>query len=85
MAINASVQYNGGLLPDILLLTQYYYHWGTMKMFSLCSLMIPSKRFDICFPLCEMLRRSRCVLIFLSLRTWHVPVLQGIIVSSKAL
>ena len=31
MAINISVQYNGGLLPDIIiLLTQgYYYHRGT--------------------------------------------------------
>ena len=31
MVINVSVQYNGGLLPDIILLTQYYYqkHWGT--------------------------------------------------------
>ena len=29
MAINVSVQYNGGLLPDIILLAQYYYHRGT--------------------------------------------------------
>ena len=29
MAINASVQYNGGSLPDIILWTQGYYHWGT--------------------------------------------------------
>ena len=29
MVINISVQYNGGLLPDIILLTQGYYHWGT--------------------------------------------------------
>ena len=29
MAINTSVQYNGGLLPDIILLTQGYYHRGT--------------------------------------------------------
>ena len=27
--LNISVQYNGGLLPDIILLTQGYYHWGT--------------------------------------------------------
>ena len=26
MVINVSVQYNGGLLPDIILLTQCYYH-----------------------------------------------------------
>ena len=26
MAINISVQYNGGLLPDIIMLTQCYYH-----------------------------------------------------------
>ena len=30
MAINTSVQYNGGLLPDIIiLLSQGYYHRGT--------------------------------------------------------
>ena len=29
MVINISVQYNGGLLPDIKLLTQGYYQWGT--------------------------------------------------------
>ena len=42
MAINVSVQYNGGLLPDIVLLTQCYYHRGTrlnaMKRFYICSL-----------------------------------------------
>ena len=30
MAINVSVQYNGVLLPDIILLTQCYYHRGTL-------------------------------------------------------
>ena len=29
MVINISLQYNGGFLPDIILLTQGYYHWGT--------------------------------------------------------
>ena len=30
MVINIiSVQCNGGFLPDIILLTQSYYHWGT--------------------------------------------------------
>ena len=29
MMINISVQYNGGFLPDIILLTQGYYNWGT--------------------------------------------------------
>ena len=42
MAINVSVQYNGGLLPDIILLTQCYLHRGTclnaMKRFCICSL-----------------------------------------------
>ena len=42
MAINVSVQYNGGLLPDIILLTQCYYHRGTrlnaIKRFCICSL-----------------------------------------------
>ena len=42
MAINVNVQYNGGLLPDIILLTQCYLHRGTclnaMKRFCICSL-----------------------------------------------
>ena len=44
MVINVtSIQYNGGFLPDIILLTQgYYYHRGThldvMKRFCICSL-----------------------------------------------
>ena len=29
MVINISVQHNGGFLPDIILLTQGYYHWRT--------------------------------------------------------
>ena len=29
MVINISVQYNGGFLPNITLLTQGYYHWKT--------------------------------------------------------
>ena len=29
MVINISVQYNGGFLPDIILLTQGYDLWGT--------------------------------------------------------
>ena len=28
MAINVSVQYNGGSLPDITVLTQGYYHYS---------------------------------------------------------
>ena len=41
MASNVSVQYNGGFLPDIMLLTQCYYHRGTrlnaMKRFRIFS------------------------------------------------
>ena len=29
MVINISVHYNDGFLPDIILLTHGYYHWGT--------------------------------------------------------
>ena len=29
MVINISVQYNGGFLPDIIMLTQGYYHCET--------------------------------------------------------
>ena len=70
MAINVSVQYNGGLLPDIIrLLTQCYHHRGTrlnaMKRFLYLQPMIPPKRFDIFPPDWGMLRRSRRVQIFL--------------------
>ena len=68
MAINVSVQYNGGLLPDMILLTQCYYHRGTrlnaMKRFCICSLR--SHLNVLTFPPdWGMLRRSRCVHIFL--------------------
>ena len=32
MAINVNVQYNGGFLPDIILLTQGYYHRGRTRL-----------------------------------------------------
>ena len=42
MAIDVSVQYNGGLLPDIILLTQCYFHRGArlnaMNRICICSL-----------------------------------------------
>ena len=70
MAINVSVQYNGGLLPDIIRLTLCYYHRATrlnaMKRLLSLQPMIPPKRFDIPPPPdWGMLRRSRCVQIFL--------------------
>ena len=57
MAIHVvSVQYDGGLLPDnILLLTQCYYHRGTNPFkcheeVLYFQLLIPPKRFDIFSP-----------------------------------
>ena len=46
VAVNVSIQYNGGFLPDIILLTLCYYHyWGTrlnaMKCFFSLQPMIP--------------------------------------------
>ena len=42
MAIKVIVQYSGVFIPDIVLLTQAYYHRGTrlnaMKRFCICSL-----------------------------------------------
>ena len=47
MVINISVQYNGGFLPDSILLTQGYYHWETrlntmqwLCIYSLCNSML---------------------------------------------
>ena len=54
MAINVSVQYNGRLLPDIILLTQCYYHRGTslngIKRFCIFATFDPTERFDIFSP-----------------------------------
>ena len=36
MVVNISVQYNGGLLPDNILLTQGYHQWGT-RLNTACS------------------------------------------------
>ena len=38
MVINTSAQYNGELLPDIILLTQGYYHWGTRLKYHVVAL-----------------------------------------------
>ena len=52
MAINASVQYNSGFLPDIiLLLTQCFYDRGTRLNAMNLQPMIPPKRFNIFSPL----------------------------------
>ena len=56
LAINVSVQYNGGLLPDIILLTQCYYHHrgtrlNTMKrVLYLQPMIAPTKRFGMFSP-----------------------------------
>ena len=50
MAIDVSVQYNDGLLPDIILLTQCCYRRGTrlnaMKRFCICNL-VTLTRWDV--------------------------------------
>ena len=60
MAINnVSVQHTGGFLPDIILLTQCYYHRGTrLNVMKNLQPMIASKRFDIFPPDWEMLRKG---------------------------
>ena len=64
MAINVSVQYNGGLLPGIILLPQCYYNTTSGNPFKCHAEVlylqptIPPKRFDIFPPDWGMLRRS---------------------------
>ena len=54
IAINVSAQYNGGLLPDIILLTQCYFHRGTrlnaVEEVLYLQPLIPPQRFDISPP-----------------------------------
>ena len=76
MAINLSVQHNGGFLPDIICYTVYPMLLPSGNPFKcheeVLSLqpLISSKRFDISTPDWGMLRRSRCVQIFLK-KTWY--------------
>ena len=51
MVINISVQYNGGLLPDIIMLTQGYYQWGIRlnTMWWLCT-----------YSLCNVITTTMC-------------------------
>ena len=53
MAINVNVQFNGGLLPDIILLIQCYLHRGTYLNAIILYLqpLIPPKHFDIFSPI----------------------------------
>ena len=62
MTINVSVQYTGGLLPNMIMSNPFKCHEDVLP---LQPMIPPTKRFDIFFPLCGMLRRSRCVQIFL--------------------
>ena len=55
MAINVNVQYNGGLLPDIILFTQCYLHrsgnvFKCHEEVLYFQPLIPPKRFDIFSP-----------------------------------
>ena len=69
MAINVSVQYDGWFLPDIILLTQCYYHRRTrlnaMKRFCIFSYWSHLNILTFFPPDWGMLRRSRCIQIFL--------------------
>ena len=69
MAINVSVQYNGGLLPDIYTVDPKLLPSGNPfkchEEVLILQPMMPPRRFDIFPPDWGMLRRSRCVLIFL--------------------
>ena len=69
MTIYINVQHNGRFLAGIILLTQCSYHRGNPfkchEEVLYLQPMIPPKRFDIFPPDRGMLRRSRCVQIFL--------------------
>ena len=54
LAINVSVQYNGGLLPDIILLIQWLYHRGTR----LNAIKNHHRRHCQCFMVAEDLDRK---------------------------
>ena len=69
MAINVSVQHNGGFLPGIIVVDPMLQPLGNpLKCHEevlYLQPMIPPKRFDLFPPDWGMLRRSRCVQIFL--------------------
>ena len=51
MAIYVNVQYNGGLLPDVILLTQRYFPFKCQEEVLYLQPLIPPKRFGIPPPL----------------------------------
>ena len=68
-SVQQQQQYNGGLLPDIILLTQCYCHnkGNSFKCHGevlYLQPMVPPKRFDTFPPDWGLLRRSRRVLNF---------------------
>ena len=54
MAINVSIRYNGGFLPDMILLVLCCYHRGTQQVLSLqpINIMFPPNLFDNLPPSC---------------------------------
>ena len=69
MAVNVSAHHDGGFLPGTILLTPMLLPSGNpFKCHEKAlyqKLMFPPKRFDIFPPDCGMLRRPRCVQVFL--------------------
>ena len=77
---SSGVKFYGGFLPDIVLLTQCYYHRGTrlnaMKRFCIFSYRSHLNVLTFFPPDWGMLRRSRCIQIFL--QTYQVSVKFGV-------
>ena len=86
--VNLSVQYNGWFLPDIILLTQGYYHWGThmqwLCIYSLCNsiLLLPGLMvYYIVYVLFLLFFRCPCMAINLSVQ-YNGGLLPDIILST---
>ena len=67
MVINICVQFNDGFLPDIILLTQGYYHWGTRlnTMYWLCIIYSPCNSSSI-------LLLPPCLMIYYIVSVWFL-------------
>ena len=72
MAININVQYNGGLLPDIILLTQGYHHRGTRLKYHAGALSLqPMKQYIITTAMLNVVLHCFCFVFAFCLVSLH--------------
>ena len=71
MVINISVQYNGGLFPDIILLTQGYYHIGDPFKYHVEALSLQPRKQYITTTMLDVVLHCFCFVFAFCLVSLH--------------